>query len=297
MKSEASTLLPFDSTESVTVTRKVCQSKIVERNKRKSYSPNFITPRPLTSTKSDAVTIQKRHQSQICLRKNQAEERKNESPEPLQKRTTKFLTEELRDSPNIKANDHMVIKKRPASKLFLTQKIKKPRKKLNKKKLKTEGSGPFFCDLCPEKIFISLEKVKSHLLVVHLGLQSCVCTVCGKCLKSIGSLNRHKILHTGEKPFACKTCGKTFSLKESLSLHERAVHEKEKRFCCYICGYQFFALGRFKTHLRRHNQEKTHFCHLCPKAFYTKYHLNGHVLTHDRRAKPRGPNRTTQLSK
>ena len=42
-----------------------------------------------------------------------------------------------------------------------------------------------------------------------------------------GALDRHKVIHTGVKPFACTFCGKVYSQSGDLSRHKRMHHKVE----------------------------------------------------------------------
>jgi uncharacterized Zn-finger protein len=45
------------------------------------------------------------------------------------------------------------------------------------------------------------------------------CNVCGKSFYHTGTLNRHMMIHTGEKPFCCVKCGKKFNRKSMYEVH------------------------------------------------------------------------------
>lgn len=79
------------------------------------------------------------------------------------------------------------------------------------------------------------------------------CEVCGKSFNQSGNLNRHKVVHTRERPFSCDVCGKGFSQKSHVRTHQ-TVHSGVKAFQCHICQKRFSQLGHLNGHLDRHRR-------------------------------------------
>jgi uncharacterized Zn-finger protein len=85
------------------------------------------------------------------------------------------------------------------------------------------------------------------------------CNVCCKVFREKSKLDRHMLVHTGEKPFPCEFCGKCFSVDYNLRTHLR-VHTGEKPFQCTFenCDKRFTQSGNLKAHIVAwHSQKKS----------------------------------------
>ena len=66
----------------------------------------------------------------------------------------------------------------------------------------------------------------SCLLQVDLNIISgrLACHYCPTTFKTTGEVNRHMMIHTGEKPFVCQFCNDAFNRKSNLQRHIRLKH-------------------------------------------------------------------------
>ncbi|CAB1420376.1 unnamed protein product [Pleuronectes platessa] len=86
---------------------------------------------------------------------------------------------------------------------------------------------PHACDFC-SRSFRRLSHLKRHREVVHANgarpPQSFICHICGKDKKCRSQLDRHVIIHTGERPFACSLCSARFNRSGNLQQHRKRMH-------------------------------------------------------------------------
>ncbi|GFN79225.1 ras-responsive element-binding protein 1 [Plakobranchus ocellatus] len=93
-----------------------------------------------------------------------------------------------------------------------------------------DGGTRYLCPVC------ALELPNDHDLTVHIRSHNAQgvsgqmaapnsCTICGKTLSSQSSLDRHMLVHSGERPFKCKICDMSFTTNGNMHRHSR-IHEK-----------------------------------------------------------------------
>lgn len=116
------------------------------------------------------------------------------------------------------------------------------------------GENGFTCEVCNSK-FNRKNRLLTHMLTVHAKSAS------NK--KSKGKINLHNqhilivklhSLHSyfrifTHSDFKCSVCDKAYSLKSTLSAHEK-THKIEEQNKCHICGKEFKLESAFKRHMQ-----------------------------------------------
>lgn len=109
------------------------------------------------------------------------------------------------------------------------------------------------------------------------------CEICSRSIQCQSILQKHMLLHTGEKPFECDECGKKYTNRSNLRIHQLS-HSGKMDYVCKECGQKFTHLSYLKRHLLRHSGKKIHICEHCGKGFIRKYHLLRHIPVHTKQA-------------
>ncbi|XP_034758277.2 POZ-, AT hook-, and zinc finger-containing protein 1-like isoform X4 [Acipenser ruthenus] len=133
----------------------------------------------------------------------------------------------------------------------------------------------------------------------HVG-----CDICGKVFRDVYHLNRHKLSHSGEKPYACPVCGLRFKRKDRMSYHVRS-HDGSvgKPYVCQTCGKGFSRPDHLNGHIKQvHTSERPHKCQVeevkghgsndynafcvnllktCNASFATRDRLRSHLACHE----------------
>ena len=126
----------------------------------------------------------------------------------------------------------------------------------NHERFKHELDGE--CNICGIKMETE-SKFGMHMKTHEIGYKApiphdypCRFPGCSNVYSSRGGLRKHKMSHTGERPFECDICHKTFRQKVNMESHRR-IHTGEKPNICTICGQAFTQASALRSHMSKHN--------------------------------------------
>jgi len=105
-----------------------------------------------------------------------------------------------------------------------------------------------------------------------------ICGECGTGFVSTKDLNRHRVVHTGEKPYSCPYCDQKFTAPSSRATHIRSIHEKSQEFLCPECEKPFNQKSNMVKHYKTiHLETVVIICQECGRDFNQASALRRHI--------------------
>ena len=144
-----------------------------------------------------------------------------------------------------------------------------------------ETGDKYACPKCPQK-FKSWGELYYHS-AVHTTERNFICDICNKAFKAKRDLRNHKIRHETKdvKIYQCSFCQLMLKSKYTLNRHI-LIHTGEKKFICSYCLKAFTQKNELNKHLRIHIGECTYKCDNegCTEAFRLLAELRLHQQIH-----------------
>ncbi|KAM6454700.1 ras-responsive element-binding protein 1 isoform 1-T7 [Liasis olivaceus] len=114
-----------------------------------------------------------------------------------------------------------------------SQNVKSPSKSLTPSRIgrrnqeTKDDKSSYACPLC-EKICTTQHQLTMHIRQhnTDTGGTDHSCSICGKSLSSASSLDRHMLVHSGERPYKCSVCDQSFTTNGNMHRHMK-IHEKD----------------------------------------------------------------------
>ena len=103
-------------------------------------------------------------------------------------------------------------------------------------------------------------RMTNHLL--DPTRESFKCPLCEYKSPRKGHVERHILIHSGEKPYTCSECNYKSHTKDAMTLHAR-VHSGFKKFVCNRCSYATNRKIYLERHLALHDQDRIRPCAVC----------------------------------
>ncbi|CAM1298339.1 RREB1 (predicted) [Pycnogonum litorale] len=100
--------------------------------------------------------------------------------------------------------------------------------------------------------------IRQHKSAIEDGSVQCYsCGICNKVLSSASSLDRHMLVHSGERPFKCKYCNMAFTTNGNMHRHMRTHAGHPKKACDDTKAHKSKILNKkHKSELERNGKHR-----------------------------------------
>ena len=147
------------------------------------------------------------------------------------------------------------------------------------------GEKPHVCEDC-DKGFSTKQELKLHERS-HTGEKPCQCGKCNKSFANVQALFTHTLIlkknsiemKYGDKPYQCELCSKSYRSKSALINHTNLSHIGiDNSVICDSCSKVLSNAYSLMVHRRKHTYERPYKCQNCNFSFFTKHHLQRHLV-------------------
>uniref|UniRef100_UPI00359028F2 ras-responsive element-binding protein 1-like isoform X2 n=1 Tax=Myxine glutinosa TaxID=7769 RepID=UPI00359028F2 len=109
-----------------------------------------------------------------------------------------------------------------------------------------------------------------------------VCSICGRALSSASSLDRHMLVHSGERPYCCNVCGQAFTTNGNMHRHMKIHERQEEAESPIVCNKATLSEGRGNRMLPagKVQSRSAYTCPVCTKKLPSECTLESHLASH-----------------
>jgi len=134
----------------------------------------------------------------------------------------------------------------------------------------------------------SINNVKEKKTILSRGAMF-TCEKCGQSFRKKDTLEAHKKVHSGFKPYACELCLKSYKSNEQLQSHLKN-HKEEvlKLYTCQVCSKILYYLSEMLKHMKNNHPDFYPYkCTICDEDFSRSEVLRLHKKSHTKLEVPR----------